>query len=39
MKVKEGLVHDINTGRLVGYTDIDIDKDIFLNFLLLETAM
>ena len=24
----DGLVCDINTGRLAGYTDIDIDKDL-----------
>ena len=28
MKVKDGLVCDINTGRLVGYTDIYFDKDV-----------
>ena len=28
MKVKDGLVCDINTGRLAGYTDINIDKDL-----------
>ena len=26
MTVKDGLVCDINTGRLAGYTDINIDK-------------
>ena len=39
MKVKDGPVHDINAGRLVGYTDIESNKDIFLNVLLLVTAM
>ena len=28
MKVKDGLVYDINTGRLVGYTDINIDTEL-----------
>ena len=28
MSVKDGLVCDINTGRLAGYTDINIDKDL-----------
>ena len=28
MSVKDGLVCDINTGRLSGYTDINIDKDL-----------
>ena len=39
MKVKDGPVHDINTGRPVGYTDIEINKDNFLNVVLLVTAM
>ena len=28
LNVKDGLVYDINTDRLVGYTDIDIDKNV-----------
>lgn len=28
MKVKDGLVYDINTGNLVGYTDIDIETGL-----------
>ena len=28
MKVKDGIVYYINSGRLVGYTDINIDTEL-----------